>query len=108
MVVVKRTLHTEATRLLCNSRHFTITLDAQFVSAVIWRRHKNFNSYVRSYRGTSCAEDQSTIQGDIIGKASFCVISSVTPLENDREPQRISDCGSSLQTGLIEEAAIHA
>jgi hypothetical protein len=78
-------------------RHLSHTLNANFLGSLIWRRDQNFNSNICSNRWASAAQNQSTIQRNIGGKATLSVVRPVIPVENDRQSEFVSHRSPALE-----------
>jgi len=108
MIIVKSPMHTKTPCLIWNPGHCSDTLNTQFIPALIGRWYQYFDSNTCSFRRTLSTEDQGSIQRDIVGESSFCMLGPVAPVVNDWKSKFVSNRGSSLQSDLIHQEEMHA
>jgi hypothetical protein len=101
VVVIKYTMYAKASSSLGNSHYLADAFDAYLRSTLIRGRKKNFNPNAGPDRRTSTAEDQGSVQGNIVCEASFSAFGTVVPVKNNREPKLVSNCGSTLHRVLV-------
>jgi len=89
--VVKNTQYAKTSRLLGDPYHIANALDPQFFVTLIRRRKKNFNANAASDRRALTAEYQGSINSYVVGETSPGVIRTVIPMEDDREPESVSN-----------------
>lgn len=80
--------------------HLSQTLDPNLFTDGTWCWNQDFDSDVCTYRRTSAAQDQRSIEGDVACKAALRVIRPIVPVEDHREAQSVPDRAPVLQSAL--------
>jgi hypothetical protein len=96
MIVIEHSLHSKTSSLLNNARDFPDALNAQLRAASVGRRNENVDSDIRTDWRASAAEDQRSVESDVACEPPFHLFSSVVPMEDDGEPQFVSNFSSAL------------
>jgi hypothetical protein len=77
-------------QLLPYSRHFSDTLDSNFLGRIIRHRNQNLNSDIGPDWRAPAAENQRAVQRNVAGEAALRLFSTVIPMENDRQAKSVS------------------
>ena len=109
MIVVKSAANPEAPAcsFAHNTCNFAYAFDTHFPAALVRGGKQNFDPYFASHRGAPAGENECTIQCNIRGEAPFGVVTSIVPVEDDGQPQPISNGCSALQSALYDGHQFH-
>lgn len=94
--VIKDTEHAKTSCLLRDPDDISDALDPQFFVTLVRRWKKNFDSNAGADWRAPAAEDQYSVNRNVVREASLGVFRAVIPMEDDREPKPISNGCSTL------------
>jgi hypothetical protein len=83
-------------QVVSHPRDLTHTLDSDFLCRLFWRRDQDLNSNISSNRWAPAAQNQSTVQRNISGKAAPGLLGPVVPMKNHWQLQFVSHRRSAL------------
>jgi hypothetical protein len=110
MIVIENAVNPEssASGLLHDAGDNSNAFDSQFLPTLIRRRKQNLDADRTTDRGTDAAQDQCPVQCYIACEAAASSLSTVIPVEDDRELKFVADCSSSLQAALKNGSGPHS
>ena len=100
MIVVENPMNSKGTvsGLFDHPRHHSHAFDPEFFVAVIGRRDQHLNANLRPDWRTLAAQNQRTVQSNIAGKSTLCVLPAVVPMEDYGKPEFVAHSRPPLQT----------
>jgi hypothetical protein len=107
VIVVKDAMHAKASGLLGNPYYIADAFDSQFRITLIRRGKKHFDPNTGPDGWAFATEDQCSVQCNIVSEPSLSMFITVVPVENNREPKPVSNCGSTLHRVTIDRDEVH-
>jgi hypothetical protein len=109
MVVVKLTAYTKSASAFVqfNSYNFADTFNPELGNLIIRRRNQYFQQNVTPNRWTSAANDECTVERDILREPTFRVLSSVVPVKNHWQPKLVTNGSSAFRIRGSDERESH-